>query len=92
MSTEHVRYTHGMSKRLQVVMDDAEYAEVEAIARREGETVSQWVRSTLRHARTQQPRHEQSRKLTALREALTHDFPTGDIDDLLAETERGYLG
>ena len=80
-----------MSKRLQVVLDDAEYAEIEAIAKRQGEPVSQWVRTALREARTRQPRQEQARKLAVLREALTHGFPSGEIDQMVAETERGYL-
>ncbi|MEP9392714.1 antitoxin [Gordonia sp. VNQ95] len=72
-------------------MDDDEYAEIEAFAQRQGETVSQWVRAALREARAQQPRQTQARKLAALRKALTHEFPTGDIEQLLDETERGYL-
>lgn len=73
-------------------MDDVEYAEIEDAARREGETVSQWVRQSLRRVRDQQPRITQARKLAALREAVGHDFPTGDIEQILEETERGYLG
>ncbi len=80
-----------MSKRLQVVLDESEYADIETAARRRGETVSQWVRQSLREARTRQPQVENSRKLAVLRAAMLHDFPTGDIDQLLAETERGYL-
>ncbi|MFT4051995.1 MAG: hypothetical protein QM677_07075 [Microbacterium sp.] len=80
-----------MSKRLQVVLDDTEYAEIEKSARRNGETVSQWVRQTLRHARDQQPKQEQARKLSVLRTARAHAFPVGDIDDILEETTRGYL-
>lgn len=80
-----------MSKRLQVVLDDGEYAEIERAARRTGETVSQWVRQTLRHARLQQPKVEQSRKLSALRAARVYEFPVGDIEQILAETEQGYL-
>lgn len=72
-------------------MDDAEYADTEAAARREGETVSQWVRRTLRQARLQQPRVDQARKLAVLRAAAAHEFPTGEIDELIEETTRGYL-
>lgn len=71
-------------------MDDAEYADLESAARRDGETVSHWVRRALREARRQQPKASSTRKLAVLRSALVHDFPTGDIDQLLAETERGY--
>ena len=40
-----------MSKRLQVVFDEAEYAAVQGAAEREGLTVSAWVRRALRDAR-----------------------------------------
>ena len=40
-----------MSKRLQVVFDEAEYAAVQKAAERAGLTVSAWVRRTLRDAR-----------------------------------------
>lgn len=86
-----MRYTQEVSKRLQVVMDDIEYADVEAAARRQGATVSQWVRQTLQEARLRQPKADSARKLAVLRDALGHDFPTGDIEQILAETERGYL-
>lgn len=72
-------------------MDDAEYAEIEEFAERQGETVSQWVRAVLRTARAEQPRQKQARKLAAIRNALTHEFPSGDIEQILEETERGYL-
>jgi hypothetical protein len=72
-------------------MDDAEYAEIEAAADRDGETVSQWVRQSLRMVRDSQPKHTRSRKLAALRATTRYEFPTGDIEQLLAETQRGYL-
>jgi hypothetical protein len=80
-----------MSKRLQVVMDEAEYAEIETAAAREGETVSQWVRQTLRQAWREQPDAKVARKLALLRATRTMDGPTGDIEQLLEETARGYL-
>ena len=33
-----------------------------------------------------------SKKLEAIRAAAKHEFPTGDIEDMLAEIEQGYLG
>ncbi len=71
-------------------MGDDEYAEIEELAERQGESVSQWVRAALREARAQQPRQTQARKLAALRKALTYEFPSGDIEKILDETERGY--
>ncbi|MCH5641594.1 hypothetical protein [Gordonia sp. ABSL49_1] len=37
-----------------------------------------------------EPRQSQARKLAAVRNALTYEFPTGDIDQILSETEVGY--
>lgn len=72
-------------------MDEDEWAEIEAAARSEGETVSQWVRQTLRQARREQPRARIERKLGLLRATRAMDGPTGDIELLLEETARGYL-
>ena len=39
-----------------------------------------------------QRQREAWEKLEAIRKATEHSFPTGDIEDLLAEIERGYQG
>ncbi|MHB1191435.1 MAG: plasmid mobilization protein [Longimicrobiales bacterium] len=44
-----------MSIRLQVVMSEAEHEEIRQAAERERLTVSEWVRRTLRDARTRHP-------------------------------------
>lgn len=80
-----------MSKRLQVVMDERELQEVRQAARRQRMTVSEWVRHALRAARLQEPVRDREAKLAALRAAVRHDFPTADIDQMLAEIEEGYL-
>ena len=54
--------------------------------------VSEWVRHALRRARRAEPAIEAGRKLEAVRAAVTHGFPTADIDQMLREIERGYLG
>ncbi len=81
-----------MSKRLQVLLDEAEFAEVRRVARRHRMTVAEWVRQALRHARRDEPAQEPKRKLAAVREAARGTYPTGDIGQMLAEIERGYLG
>lgn len=80
-----------MSKRLQVVMDDAELLEIQQAARRHRMTVAEWVRQALRAARRHEAPATMDRKLRAVREATRHEYPTGDIGDMLAEIERGYL-
>jgi hypothetical protein len=82
--------THVMSKRLQVILDEQELSELREAARREGLPVSEWVRRTLREARSRQPGRDVDSKLRAVRTAVKHEGPTADIDDMLAEIERGY--
>jgi hypothetical protein len=79
-----------MSKRLQVILDEQELSELREAARREGLPVSEWVRRTLREARSRQPGRDVDSKLRAVRTAVKHEGPTADIDDMLAEIERGY--
>lgn len=80
-----------MSKRLQVVIDEEEYREIEDVARRKGLTISEWVRRSLREARSRAPTADAARKLEAVRAAAEHDFPTADIDQMLREVEQGYV-
>lgn len=82
-----------MSKRrLQVVLAEAEYREIERIARSQRMTVSAWVRHALRRAGRGEPEVSADRKLESVRAAVRHEFPTADIDRMLEEIERGYLG
>jgi len=80
-----------MSKRLQVILDDDEMEEVAALAKRRRMTVSDWVRQTLREARSRQPRVAGDRKILAIRAAVKHSFPTADMDRMLSEIESGFL-
>lgn len=81
-----------MSKRLQVVVDDAEFEDLRRVAAAEGTTLSEWVRRALRQARRTEPSGDIDTKLAVLRAATRHSFPTSDIEDMLSEVERGYLG
>jgi len=81
-----------MSKRLQVLLDESELRKIRQIAKRKGMTVAEWVRQTLRSARSQEPANTSARKLKVLDTALKHHFPSGDIETILAEIEQGYLG
>lgn len=81
-----------MTQRLQVLLDDAEFAEIRRIARRHRLTVAEWVRQALRSARADEPGVEPRRKLMVVREAAAGAYPTADIDKMLAESERGFLG
>jgi hypothetical protein len=79
-----------MSKRLQVLIPDEEMVAIRRLARSEQLTVGEWVRRTLREARTRKPVIDRETKLKAIREAAQYSFPTADIEQMLREIERGY--
>jgi hypothetical protein len=81
-----------MSKRLQVILDDAEWREIQRAAKAQRLTVAAWVRGALRAARRREPLGDTGRKLEVVRAAARHAFPTADIEQMKAEIERGYLG
>ena len=71
-------------------MDESEVREYRRLAKREGMTLAEWVRQKLRRARREEPSGAAERKLGAVRAAVGHEFPTADIDQMLAEIETGY--
>jgi hypothetical protein len=80
-----------MSKRLQVLLDEEEWRAVGRAARARRVTVAEWVRGALRGARREEPGAPPERKLAVVRAACRHAFPSGEIDRMLAEIERGYV-
>lgn len=80
-----------MSKRLQVLLDEPEWREVQRAARARRTTVAEWVRQALRAARQREPLGDGGRKLDVVRAAARHAYPVADIDQMLAEIERGYV-
>ena len=81
-----------MSKRLQVLLEEPEFREIQRMARAQRMTVAEWVRRALRAARSDRSAGDLARKLAAIRSALREKQPTAEIDQMNAEIERGYLG
>ncbi|OGA32468.1 MAG: antitoxin [Betaproteobacteria bacterium RIFCSPLOWO2_12_FULL_62_13b] len=81
-----------MSKRLQVLLEESEWREIQRAARVQRLTVAAWVRNALRAARRREPLGDAARKLEVIRAAARHALPTADIEQMQAEIERGYLG
>ena len=77
-------------KRMQVLIDEAEYRRIQRVARRHGMTLAEWVRQALRTAFREEPLGGQDKKLASVRAAAAHEFPTADIDQMLDEIARGY--
>jgi hypothetical protein len=79
-----------MAKRLQVILQDPEYREIQRMARGRRMSLAEWVRQALDLARRREPLGSAGKKLEVIRAAAQHDYPTGDIDSMLAEIENGY--
>jgi len=79
-----------MSKRLQVILQDAEYREIRRMARSRQLSIAEWVRHALALARHREPLGEAAKKLDVIRAAARHDYPTADIGGILEEIESEY--
>ena len=80
-----------MAKRLQVLLEEAEWRELQRAARAERTTVAEWVRRALRSARRETSPKDVDRRLSAIRRAARHAFPTADVAQMNADIARGYL-
>jgi hypothetical protein len=65
-------------------------AEIQRLARQEHLTVGEWVRQALRDVSERKPINDVETKLRAVRRGAEHAFPTGEIEQMLREIERGY--
>jgi hypothetical protein len=79
-----------MAKRLQVIVQDPEYRDIQRAARLRRMSIAEWVRQALVQARKREPSREVASKLEVIRAAARMEFPTADIDRMLEEIERGY--
>jgi hypothetical protein len=80
-----------MSKRLQVVVGDADFERYRRTAQAQGVNISEWVRQALRVAERERSSGDVEAKLAAIRKAASYRFPMPDIDTLLAEMEGSRL-
>jgi hypothetical protein len=79
-----------MAKRLQVIIQDPEYRDIQRAARLRRMSIAEWVRQALVQARRSEPSREVSSRMDVIRAAARMDFPTADIDRMLEEIEQGY--
>lgn len=79
-----------MAKRLQVIVQDPEYREIQRAARLRRMSIAEWVRHALVQARRSEPGREVASRLDLIRAAARMEFPTAAIDRMLSEIERGY--
>jgi hypothetical protein len=79
-----------MTKRLQVLFEDAEYAALQQAAAASGLSVADWVRQAVSAARRRESSADIDRKLDVIRAAVRHTGPTGQVERVTGEVERGY--
>jgi hypothetical protein len=79
-----------MAKRLQVILKDPEYREIQRVARSHHMSITRVVRQALDRARRREPLGSIEKKLEIIQKATQHDYPVSDIDGMLAEVEAGY--
>jgi hypothetical protein len=79
-----------MAKRLQVILQDPEYRDIQRMARAQHLSIAAWVRQALALARRREPLGDTGKKLDIVRAASRHAFPTADIERMLTEIEIGY--
>jgi hypothetical protein len=79
-----------MTKRLQVLLPETELRDIQRLARRRHLTTAEWVRQVLRAAHRAEAGTSPMDKLALIRRASAQAFPTGDVDAMLADIERGY--
>lgn len=73
-----------------MILQDPEYREIQRMARARSMSLAEWVRQALHLARNREPLGAAGKKIEVIRAAAQHDYPTADIDTMLAEIERGY--
>ena len=73
-----------------MLFEEDELEEIRRVASRSRMTVAEWVRTTLREARRQEPSTDVQSKLACLERAVRHELPTGDIEQMLSDIDRGY--
>jgi hypothetical protein len=78
-----------MSKRLQIIMPDDEYRAVARAARKRGKPIAQIVRESLRRTLGDDDERDPEQRIAAVLRFARFSGPTGDIDELLSEIERG---
>jgi hypothetical protein len=79
-----------MTTRLQVLLDDSEYADIQRAAAAEQLSVAAWVRRGLADVRRRQALGNVDEKIRAVREASAYQYPTADLDQMLKQIESGY--
>lgn len=72
-----------------MILKDPEYREIQWMARARRMSIAEWVRQALALAQRREPASGVRKKFGVIRAAVRHDYPSGDIDTMLAAIESG---
>jgi hypothetical protein len=78
-----------VSKRLQVILPDDEYRALAAAAQRQGKPVARVVRESLKRTLGEEAGIDPNDRIAAVLRFARFAGPTGDIDQMLDDIERG---
>jgi hypothetical protein len=67
-----------VTKRLQVILQDPEYRDIQRAADAQRMTIAAWVRQALAMARRREPVGDSGKKLDVVRAATRHSYPSTD--------------
>ena len=76
-----------MPKRLQMILKDREYRDIQRMARARHISIAEWVRQALDLARRRELSTRVGKKLEVIRPAARYDYPCGDIDTMLRRSK-----
>jgi hypothetical protein len=79
-----------MSKVVQVTLSDSEFQEITKLAQSQNLSVTEWVRAVISLSHQRESAIEIGRKLAVIRAAVQYDYPTGDMNCVLSDLEKGY--
>jgi hypothetical protein len=77
-------------KRLQMILKDSEYREIQRVARARHMSIAEWVRQALNLAGGEGPLGSMGKKLETVRRAAQCQYPRGDIESVVSEIEVAY--
>lgn len=82
-------YTHAMSKRLQVLLDEKELSQLRKVSRAKRTTVAEWVRESIRMRMQNEAEEPVEQRLAKVLGFARYAGPAADINQILAEIEKG---
>ena len=79
-----------MTKRLQVLLSEEDYADITSASKESDTTVSEWVRSALHAAlRNKRSSLSSSERVSRILRYAKFSGPTADMDQILSEIQQG---